>query len=117
MFQSVQVIGRVGKDLEWKGKVGKFSIAASRTYVSNGEKVEKTTWFNCSLFGKLAEGVGQYVLKGTLVHVEGIIETTEYNGKYYWGLNVNKLTLLGKKEGQKQTEQSQQDPALDNIPF
>lgn len=119
MFQSVQVIGRVGKDLEMKGSVGKFSVACSRTFVTNGEKQEKTTWFDCSLFGKVAEAVGKYVLKGTLVHVEGIIETREYNGKYYWGLNVNKINLLGRKDGQERTEQpvKQATPDLNDIPF
>jgi len=112
MYQQTTVIGRVGKDLEVKGNVGKFSVAATNTWISNGEKQEKTTWFNCDLFGKMVDGVGRYIKKGGLIHVVGRIETSEYKGKYYWSLCVERVTLLSKP-----SEQHQQSPSLDDVPF
>jgi len=101
MFQQTSVIGRVGKDLELKGSVGKFSVAATHKWNKDGALQEKTTWFNCDMFGKMVDGVGRYIKKGQLVHVVGRIETSEYNGKHYWSLNVEKVTLLSKAEPAK----------------
>ena len=114
MFQQTIVIGRVGKDLEVKGSVGKFSVAATHKWNKDGQLQEKTTWFNCDIFGKMVEGVGRFIKKGQLVQVVGRIETSEYNGKYYWNLNVQGVTLLSKAEASEP-----QAPAsnLDDIPF
>ena len=101
-----------------KGSVGKFSVAASHKWNKDGQLQEKTTWFNCDLFGKMATGVGQYITKGSLIQVVGRIETSEYNGKYYWSVNVQNVTLLGKKNGDNGDKpQEKKAPNLDDIPF
>ena len=61
---SVQLIGRLGKDPEVKnfGKSQKatFSIATSETYKNaKGEKVEDNQWHNIVIWGKLADIAGQ----------------------------------------------------------
>ena len=140
MYQQVTVIGRVGKDLEMKGSVGKFSIATTQKWNKDGQPQEETTWFNCDLFGKMATGVGQYIKKGGIVHVTGRIKTNEYNGKTYWGVSVAQVTLLSKapdqqqrqpqqqqqqyqqqynpqQQQQQQFNQQQQAPNMDDIPF
>lgn len=121
MYQQITVIGRVGKDLEMKGSVGKFSVATTNKWIKDGQKQEETTWFNCDLFGKMAEGVGPYIKKGGIVHINGRIKTNEYNGKHYWSVSVEKVTLLQKAPEQQQPQQqyNQQQPApnLDEIPF
>ena len=45
-----------------------FSVASSRKYTtSDGEKREKTEWFNGSAFGRLAETCNEYLTKGKQV--------------------------------------------------
>ena len=133
MYQQITIIGRVGKDLEMKGSVGKFSVATTYKWNKDGQTKEETTWFNCDLFGKMAEGVGRYIKKGGLVHVNGRIRTSEHNGKFYWSVSVDKVTLVSKAPEQQQGQQGQwqggqqpqqeqynaQQPApnLDEIPF
>lgn len=125
MYQQTTVIGRVGKDLEVKGSVGKFSVAATFKWLKDGNLQEKTTWFNCDMFGKMVDGVGRYIKKGQMIHVVGRIETSEYNGKYYWSLNVEKVTLLSKAEpaenrapeNRAPADDNYQPPSLDAIPF
>lgn len=120
MYQQTTVIGRVGKDLEIKGSgsVGKFSVAATHKWKKDGEIQEKTTWFNCDLFGKMVDGVGRYIKKGKLIQVVGRIETNEYNGKYYWSLNVERVTLLSKADlTQNAPQENYTPPSLDDVPF
>ena len=76
------------------------------------------------MFGKMVDGVGRYIKKGMLIHVVGRIETSEYNGKYYWSLNVEKVTLLSKAEASQNDSYPKNTPApdssspsMDDIPF
>jgi len=70
----------VTKDPELKAlpsgtKVVSFSIATNHTYKKeSGEKVEQSAFHNCKAFGKTAETIGQYVIKGQELYVEGRIE-------------------------------------------
>lgn len=83
MFQKLLLIGRVGRDAEMRytqsgQAVTQFSVAVSEKYTNkSGEKVESTTWFRVSVWGKTAEICGQYVKKGMLVQVEGKIKGDE----------------------------------------
>jgi single-strand DNA-binding protein len=105
---SVQLIGRLGKDPEVKnfGKSQKatFSIATSETYKNaKGEKVEDTQWHNIVIWGKLADIAGQYLKKGAEVAVEGKLvhrafETDKGEKRYITEINVNDLAMLGGKQ-------------------
>lgn len=76
----VILIGRLGKDAETKTvgefTVTKFSIATERRFKRGEEWVSETDWHNVTLWrsGKLAE----YLTKGTLVSVEGRLQTRSY---------------------------------------
>lgn len=77
MYQSLTVIGRLGRDPEMKylasgEAVAEFSIATDRAYNDrNGQKQKETTWFRVSVFGRQAETCNQYLSKGKMVLVEG----------------------------------------------
>jgi single-strand DNA-binding protein len=104
---SVQLIGRLGKDPEVKvfekSKKASFSIATTDTYKNQkGEKVEDTQWHNVIAWGKLAEIAGKYLKKGSEVCVEGklihrVYETDKKEKKYITEINVNDLVMLGSK--------------------
>ncbi len=106
---SVQLIGRLGKDPEVKTfnnkKKASFSIATSESYKNQkGEKVEDTQWHNIVIWGKLAEVAEKYLRKGQEVAVEGklthrIFETDKGEKKYFTEVNVNDLVMLGDKKG------------------
>ena len=67
---SVQLIGRLGKDPDVKtfekGKQrASFTIATTDTYKNQrGEKVEDTQWHQIVMWGKLAEIASKYLKKG-----------------------------------------------------
>lgn len=103
---SVQLIGRLGKDPEVKtfsnSKKASFSIATTDTYKNQkGEKIEDTQWHNIIIWGKLAGVAEKYLKKGQEVAVEGklIHRMYESNGekKYITEINVNDLVMLGSK--------------------
>jgi len=83
-MNKIIVIGHLGRDPEMKytpnGQgVTSFSIASSRKYTtSSGERREETEWFNCSVWGKLAETCNQYLTKGKQVYVEGRLSSRTY---------------------------------------
>lgn len=87
MLNKVLIIGRVGRDPEIRytgsGKaVANFSIATSESYKDrNGEKQEKTEWYKIVAWEKLAEIIGQYVVKGQLLYIEGKGQTREWENK------------------------------------
>lgn len=100
MYQKVIVIGNVGGDPEMRGNGnGKdfcsFSVAANERWKdANGEKQERTEWFNCTAFDKTAEIADKYLRKGHVVTVEGKLRTTKKDEKYYTNLIVDKLVLM-----------------------
>lgn len=104
---SVQLIGRLGKDPDVKQyndrKKASFSIATTDSYKNQkGEKVEDTQWHNVVIWGKLAGVAEKYLKKGNEVCVEGklIHRIFETNGekRYITEISVNDLVMLG---GQK----------------
>ena len=104
---SVQLIGRLGKDPEVKTfndkKKAAFSLATSETYKNQkGEKVEDTQWHNVVIWGKLAGIAEKYLKKGNEVAIEGklIHRVYETNGekRFVTEINVNDLVMLGGKK-------------------
>ena len=73
----VCVAGQLGKDAEVRylangDAVCNFSVADSQG------KDKPTIWWNCSLFGKRAESLAPYLLKGGAVTVSGNVTEREY---------------------------------------
>ncbi|MEO9510915.1 MAG: single-stranded DNA-binding protein [Flavobacteriaceae bacterium] len=103
----VQLIGNLGNDpemviLESGNKLAKFSIATNETYKnSDGEKVTDTQWHNVVAWGKTAEIVENYLVKGKEVALEGKLtsrsyETKEGEKRYITEIKCNELLMLGK---------------------
>ena len=86
MYQSITVVGRLGRDPEMRympngDPVTSFSIATDRQYNDkNGQRVKETTWFRVSAFGKQAEIANQYLSKGKMVLVEGRLSVDPKTG-------------------------------------
>jgi single-strand DNA-binding protein len=105
---SVQLIGRLGKDPEVKtfenGKKAAFSIATTDSYKNQkGEKVEDTQWHNIVIWGKLAGVAEKYLRKGQEVAIEGKLIHRSYKAdgelRYITEINVSDLVMLGGKKG------------------
>lgn len=83
----VQLIGHVGNDPEIKTlengrKLAYLSIATNEKYTNDkGEKVEQTEWHRVTAWGKTAEIIEKFVVKGKEVAVEGKLTHRSYDDK------------------------------------
>jgi single-strand DNA-binding protein len=104
----VQLIGILGnapevKNTESGKKLVRFSIATNEIYRNaKGEKVKETTWHNLIVWGKVADIVEKYLIKGSEVAVEGKLINRSYtdtNGvkRYITEVEVSELLMLGGK--------------------
>ncbi|MDA3614311.1 single-stranded DNA-binding protein [Polluticaenibacter yanchengensis] len=78
----LQVIGNLGKDSTTNTVNGKsvinFSVAHTERFKdSSGENKERVIWVECAYWSDRT-AVGQYLLKGQLVYVEGTPELRTY---------------------------------------
>ena len=104
----VQLIGNLGnapevKTLESGKKMARFSVATHENYRNGqGDKVTETQWHNLVAWGKVAELVEKYLIKGKEVAIEGKLINRSYNDKdgvkkYITEIQVNELLMLGVK--------------------
>ena len=84
----VTLVGNVGGDPEVRytadGKaVANITLATSETWKDKqtGQQKERTERHRVVFFGRLAEIVGEYVGKGTLLFVEGSLRTRKWKDK------------------------------------
>ena len=81
------LIGRLGRDPEVcqmpNGEaVCNFSIATDETWKDqSGQRQTKTEWHAITLYRRMAEVAGQYLKKGSLVYIEGRIQSRKYTDK------------------------------------
>nr|DAX86156.1 MAG TPA: Single strand binding protein [Caudoviricetes sp.] len=86
-LNKVILIGRLGRDPETRympngDAVCNFSIATDESWKDqSGQKKERTEWHNITMYRKLAEIAAQYLKKGSLVYIEGRIQSRKYTGK------------------------------------
>lgn len=136
-INKVILVGHLGKDPETRyapsgDAICNFSIATSESWKdkNTGEKKEQTEWHRISMFGKLAEIAGQYLTKGSLVYIEGKLQTRKWqdkegNERYTTEIRADQMKMLGGKndrqgnsggydDGYAPAPQRQQRPASSN---
>lgn len=125
-MNNINLIGRITKDLELQyTKNNKeyltFNIAVNRKYKNEKGEYE-ADFINCSAFGQQANYLYQYAKKGTLIGINGRLETYNYekNGQTIFGTKVifNEVTILEKTE-KKETFNVQVDTLIsdEDLPF
>ena len=116
----VQLIGRLGKDPESKftptgKKVAHFSLAVSNRWKDkSGETKESTEWVNIEAWGRLGEVCQEYLKKGSLVFLEGRLQTDKYEDKgetkYYTKVVAQTLQFLDKRPAEEPMMSVDEDP-------
>ena len=84
MLNKVMIIGYLGRDPELKYAasgmpITNLRIATDESYVDrDGNKVERTEWHSVVVFQRAAENCANYLSKGSLVFVEGSLQTRKW---------------------------------------
>lgn len=123
----VFILGYLGQDPEQRTTdsgtaVTNFSVATTEEWKDKaGEKQEKTEWHNIVAWKKLAEICGQYLKKGSRVHIEGKLTTQSWEKegvKHYKTVIVADQLVMLSASGEATTHASAADKDDDSaLPF
>ena len=102
----VILVGNLGRDAELRYTPGGAAVATlnlATTEVWNdkqGQKQEKTEWHRIVLWGKQAESLQEYLVKGKQIYIEGRLQTRQWddkegNKRYTTEIKADRITLLG----------------------
>ena len=126
MLNKVTLIGHLGKDpithyMQNGDAVCNFSIATSESWKdAQGSKQTRTEWHAVTLYRKLAEIAAQYLKKGSLIYLEGKIQSRKYTDKQgiertAYEIIGDELKMLGGRDNQPAQPPEQQP--FDDVPF
>jgi single-strand DNA-binding protein len=107
-INKVILVGRLGADPELKytpsGRAFvNFNLATNAVWKDqDGNQQERTDWHRITAWAKLAEIMGEYLKKGSLVYIEGRLQTRNYddaNGvkRYITEVVASDMEMLGSK--------------------
>jgi single-strand DNA-binding protein len=108
-MNNITIAGGLGRDAELKylnngDPICNFSVADSQG------RDKGTIWWNCTLFGKRAEALSQYLTKGQSVTVVGTVTEREWQDKEgakrkSMDVRVSEIALQGgRKDSEPQEE-------------
>lgn len=105
----VIIVGRLGNDPDVRsfsngGGVTNISVATSEQWTdkNTGERREQTEWHRISLFNRLGEIAAQYLRKGSMVYIEGSLQTRKYTDqqgieRYTTEIRASEMRMLSPK--------------------
>jgi single-strand DNA-binding protein len=113
----VILVGNLGRDAELRYTPGGSAVATlnlATTEVWNdkaGQKQEKTEWHRVVLWGKTAESLSEYLVKGKQIYVEGRLQTRQWddkdgNKRYTTEIRGDRIVLLGGGGGGARPQQA-----------
>jgi single-strand DNA-binding protein len=102
----VILVGNLGRDAELRftaagAAVSTLNLATTEVWNDKqGQKQEKTEWHRIVLWGKQAESLQEYLVKGKQIYVEGRLQTRQWddkdgNKRYTTEIKADRITLLG----------------------
>jgi single-strand DNA-binding protein len=102
----VILIGNLGRDAEVRFTPGGQAVATLNLATTEqwtdreGQRQEKTEWHRIVLWGKPAESLQQYLVKGKQIYVEGRLQTRQWddkdgNKRYTTEIRGDRVVLLG----------------------
>ena len=117
-MNSIQLIGRITRDIELKQTQGgkaycNFSLAVARDF-----NKEETDFINCVAWEKKAETIEKYVKKGHKFGIIGRIQIDKKNDTHYTKVIVEKIYFLeGNKNETSATQNKKETEEDDDFPF
>jgi len=120
-MNNVTIAGTLGKDAEMKQLNSGDSVCSFSVADSQGRD-KPTIWWNCSLFGKRADSLSQYLVKGQAVTVTGTITEREWsdkdgNKRKSMDVRVNDIALQGGRKEEPRQEKRRAEVDDSDVPF
>jgi single-strand DNA-binding protein len=120
----VTLLGFIGKNPEIRSTSGgtlvaNISLATTERYKDrDGKYVDRTEWHNVVAFARTAEVVRDYVKKGTLLYLEGKLETKSWDDKetghknYRTQIVISRINLLPSGAGKSSDSSAPADSGI-----
>ncbi len=120
MVNKVILVGRLGRDPELRYSssgmpIANLRIATDESYVDrDGNKVERTEWHTVVVFQRAAENCSNYLGKGSLVYVEGSLQTRKWQDqqgqdRYTTEVKAQRVQFLDRKGARDNQDGGYQD--------
>ena len=116
MINRVVLTGRLTRDIELRrtqsgAAVASFTLAVDRSFKREGQP--EADFINCVAWNRSAETMAQYLHKGSLIGVDGRIQTRNYDNQqgqrvYVTEVNVQNFHFLESKGTHQEYENTQQ---------
>ncbi|MCD7894463.1 MAG: single-stranded DNA-binding protein [Erysipelotrichaceae bacterium] len=123
MINNVVLVGRITRDPELRStasgsSVTSFTVACDRGY--NSADGQTADFISCVAWNKTAENIAKYCGKGSLVGVEGRIQTRNYENNqgqrvYVTEVYCNRVQFLESKAMREQQRQQRPQVPQDNF--
>jgi single-strand DNA-binding protein len=138
-INNVVIAGRLTRDAELKytangQAISKFSVAVNRRRKSGDDWIDEANFFDIALWGRQAEALNQYLVKGKQIGVQGELRQERWEKD---GVNRSRVEIVasniqlfgGNKDDQKSpapapanshpaaSPEKSDDGFTDNIPF
>lgn len=120
MLNKAMIIGRLGQDPEVKySQAGKaicsITVATDESYTDrDGNRVDRTEWHRVATYDRIAENIGKFLRKGSLVYVEGKLATRKWQAsdgseRSTTEIRAERVQFLERKNsGDERLQQAQQ---------
>ena len=132
-MNSVHIMGRIVRDPELKYSANgetailAFTVAVNRKYNKPGEE-KQADFISCKAFSKTAENLAKFFQKGSMIALDGRIQTGSYDNKegvkvYTTDVIVDGFHFTGEKKADAGTGAAEQtigtivDMSDDELPF
>lgn len=98
-MNTITIAGNIGRDAELRHTSSGDAVLSFSVADSQGRD-KPTIWWNCSLFGKRAAALSEYLVKGQQVTVAGTVSEREWtdregNKRKSMDVRVNEIALQG----------------------
>lgn len=124
MLNRALLVGRLTRDPELRrtgsGKaVTSFNLAVERNFKSDDQEAD---FINCVCWGKIAENTERYCSKGSLISVDGRIQTRNYENNqgqkvYVTEVIADSVQFINTRKNESQTTQQQSNGYTPNEPI
>ena len=131
-INKVLISGNLTRDAELRATSGGMSILSFGVAVNDRRKNSQTgewedypNYIDCTLFGRRAEALAQYLTKGLKVAIEGKLHYSSWEDRNGGGkrskldVTVDEIELMSSRNEQPRQQQQQQTVAFNDadIPF
>jgi single-strand DNA-binding protein len=117
MVNKVMLVGRLGRDPELRYSssgmpIANLRIATDESYVDrDGNKVERAEWHTVVVFQRAAENCANFLTKGSLVFVEGSLQTRKWQDqqgqdRYSTEVKAQRVQFLDRKGARDNSQDS-----------